>query len=68
MNKITSLALFVAGVILLLFGMNAADSIASTVSETFSGAPTDKSIWLILGGVILLLSGAAGLFFRGHKH
>lgn len=67
MNKITSLALFVAGVILLLFGLNAADSISSAVSETVSGAPSDKSIWLIIGGVILLLSGGAGLFIRGQK-
>lgn len=67
MNKITSLSLFVAGVVLLVFGFNAADSITSSVSETVSGAPTDKSIWLIVLGVIALLSGAAGLFVRRHN-
>lgn len=67
MNKITSLALFAAGVILLIFGLNSADSAASSVSEVVTGAPTDKSIWLIVLGVIGLLSGAAGLFFGGKR-
>jgi hypothetical protein len=39
--KITSLALFVAGIILLIFGLNASDSISSGVSEVVSGAPSD---------------------------
>lgn len=67
MNKITSLALFIAGVVLLAFGLNSADSAASTVSEAVTGAPTDKSIWLIVLGVIGVLSGGAGVFFGGRK-
>lgn len=67
MNKITSLSLFIAGVILLIFGLNAADSFSSSVSETVAGAPTDKSIWLIVLGVIGLLSGGAGLFLRSKR-
>lgn len=67
MNKITSLSIFAAGVILLVFGLNSADSAASSVSEVVTGAPTDKSIWLIVLGVIGLLSGAAGLFFGGKR-
>ncbi|MBC8011530.1 MAG: DUF3185 family protein [Burkholderiales bacterium] len=63
MNKITSLALFVAGIVLLVFGLNSADSVSSSVSEAVTGAPTDKSIWLIVLGVIALLSGGAGFFF-----
>lgn len=64
MNKITSLALFIAGIVLLIFGINSADSVTSSVSEAVTGAPTDKSIWLIVLGLIALLSGGAGLFFR----
>lgn len=67
MNKITSLALFVAGLVLLVFGINAADSVSSSVSEAVTGAPTDKSIWLIVLGILGLLSGAAGLFFGRSK-
>lgn len=67
MNKITSLALFVAGIVLLVFGLNSADSAASSISEAVTGAPTDKSIWLIILGVIGLLSGGAGLFIGGKR-
>lgn len=63
MNKITSLAIFAAGVVLLVFGLNSADSAASSISEVVNGTPTDRSIWLIVLGIIGLLSGAAGLFF-----
>jgi len=63
MNKITSIALLAVGIILLVFGLNSADSVASSISEVATGTPTDKSIWLIALGVIGLLSGAAGLFF-----
>ncbi len=67
MNKITSLALFVAGIVLLVFGLQSSDSAASSVSEAFTGAPTDKSIWLIVLGVIGLLSGGAGFFLGSRK-
>jgi len=67
MNKITSLALLIAGVVLLVFGLNSADSAASSISEVFTGAPTDKSIWLIVLGTIGLLSGAAGIFFGSKR-
>jgi len=64
MNKISSLAILVAGVILLIFGLNSAESIASETNELVTGAPTDKSIWLIVLGVIALISGGVSFFFR----
>lgn len=68
MNKITSFALFVAGLVLLIFGLNSADSVSSSVSEAVTGAPTDKSIWLIVLGIIGLLSGGAGFFLGRRSH
>ena len=67
MNRITFTALFVAGIVLLIFGLNSADSVASSVSETVTGAPTDKSIWLIILGILAILSGGAG-FFLGRRN
>lgn len=64
MPKITSLAILVAGLVLLGFGFNAADSVSSSVSNAVSGTPTDKSIWLIVLGAIATLTGGAGLLFR----
>lgn len=67
MNKFISLALFAAGLVLLVFGLNSADSAASSLSRTFTGSPTDKSIWLIVLGIVGLLSGGAGLLFGGRR-
>lgn len=68
MNKIVSLALLAAGIILLVFGLNSADSVSSNVTEAVTGAPTDRSIWLIVLGVMGLLAGVAGFFFGRRSH
>lgn len=67
MNKASSLALLAVGVILLVFGLNSADSVSSEVTEAFTGSPTDKSIWLIVLGVIGIISGGAGMFIGGKR-
>jgi LPXTG-motif cell wall-anchored protein len=64
MLKIPSIAFLVAGIILLVYGLNASNSLSSSVSHALNGAPSDKSIWLIVGGVVGILAGGAGLFFR----
>ena len=64
MNKIPSVAFLTAGIILLVYGLNASNSITSSVSQAVTGSPTDKSIWLIVVGVIGILSGAFVLFYR----
>jgi len=60
MNKPLSIACLVAGVILLIFGLNAADSFSSDVSQFFIGSPTDKAVWMMLGGVVLAIVGLFG--------
>ena len=65
MNKIISLALLIGGIILLIYGLSAAESIGSSFSRLFTGAPTDRTIWLLVGGAVATLLGAAGLF-RGN--
>ncbi|MCX6955344.1 MAG: DUF3185 family protein [Verrucomicrobia bacterium] len=66
MNKPLSLALLVIGVILLAYGFSASDSVGSSFSRMFTGSPTDKTIWLIIGGAVATAVGVAGLF-RGSK-
>lgn len=61
MSKPLSIALLVGGVILLVFGLGASDSLGSEVSEAVTGAPTDKTIWLVAGGAILAILGGANL-------
>jgi len=66
MNKPISLALLVVGIILLVYGISAADSVGSSFSRMFTGSPTDKTIWLLIGGAVATAVGAAGMF-RGSK-
>ena len=61
MNKGMSVALLVVGVILLVFGFNAYHSTSSDVSRFFTGAPTDKSLWLLIGGAAAAIVGFYGL-------
>ncbi|MBC8126723.1 MAG: DUF3185 family protein, partial [Gloeobacteraceae cyanobacterium ES-bin-144] len=42
MNKGMGLALLAVGIILIVFGFSAADSVSSSFSRAFTGAPTDK--------------------------
>ncbi len=67
MNKPISLALLVGGIILLIYGSNASDSIGSSFSRFFTGNPTDKTVWLLIGGAVATAVGAAGLLLRGSK-
>ena len=62
MNKPISLALLIGGIILIVYGVSASDSAASGFSRFFTGSPTDKTMWLLIGGAIAAAVGASGLF------
>lgn len=61
MNKTVSLALLIVGIILLVYGFSASESIGSEFSRLFTGKPTDETVWLLLGGIIVTAIGAGGL-------
>jgi hypothetical protein len=63
MNKSISLAMLVGGLVLLVFGVMSVDSFGSDVSRFFTGAPTDKAIWMLIGGAVIALAGLSGLSF-----
>ncbi len=62
MNLALSLALLVAGIILLIFGLHASDAFSSQVTRAVSGHPTDRAMWLIVGGAAVTILGLVGLF------
>lgn len=66
MNKILSIALLAGGIVLIIYGINASNSLGSDFSRFFTGSPTDKSIWLLIGGIVAAAIGAGGLL-RGSK-
>ena len=66
MNRIVSLTLLIGGVILIVFGVNATNSFSSDVSNFFTGSPTDKAIWMLIGGTVAAIVGLASTL-RGGK-
>lgn len=66
MNKPLSLALLVGGIVLAIFGLSASNSFGSEVSRFFTGSPTDKAMWMLVGGIVAAIIGAVGLA-RGSK-
>lgn len=66
MNRILSLVLLIGGVLLIAYGITASDSISSHFSRFFTGSPTDRTMWLLIGGAAAALVGLAGVL-RGSK-
>lgn len=64
MNRTFSLAILAGGILLLLFGINAYDSTSSDISRFFTGSATDKSIWMLIGGVVAIVLGLVGVLRR----
>jgi hypothetical protein len=61
MNKSISAVLLVVAIILIALGLNAYHSASSDVSRFFTGAPTDRSLWLLIGGLAAGIVGFLGL-------
>ena len=66
LNKIVSLALLTGGVVLIVIGINATNSFNSDVSRFFTGSPTDKAVWMLIGGTVAAVAGLVGVL-RGSK-
>lgn len=62
MNKGIGIALLVVGIVLIIFGLNASNSIGSDISRVATGTPTDKSMWLLLSGIAAAIIGAVTTF------
>lgn len=56
-QRIVGIVLLVVGVILLIVGLNASDSFADQLSNTFTGKWTNNTAWYIYGGIGLGLLG-----------
>ena len=61
MNKLISLALLVGGIVLIIYGAAASDSLSSSFSRFFTGNPTDKTMWLLIGGIADAVVGLVGV-------
>lgn len=52
MKRIIGIALLVGGLIALVYGFKAKDSVESQLTETFTGSPSDNAKWLLIGGAV----------------
>ncbi|MBL8840409.1 MAG: DUF3185 family protein [Planctomycetes bacterium] len=60
-GRIVGLALLIVGAGLIFYGIEAGDSLSSRFSRFFQGAPSDKSIWMLIVGVLCAVIGIAKL-------
>ncbi|TDV37256.1 uncharacterized protein DUF3185 [Paraburkholderia caballeronis] len=67
MIKAISLALIVGGIVLLYFGGQSFHSLANDMSRMFTGAPTNRTILLIAGGIAATIAGLIGLASSGKR-
>lgn len=67
MRNVFALILIAVAVILLYFGLQASDSVASTVERAVTGTPTDRSIWLLVGAAVCGVVGLFALIGRGPR-
>jgi hypothetical protein len=65
MNRIAGIVFVVLGIILLSWGLAAHDSVGSGISRIFTGSPTSKTIYLLIGGGVLTAIGLGSIFYPG---
>ena len=56
-TKVIGLLLLAVGIGLLYWGYSESQSVASQVSEAFSGSPQDKVMYKYIGGAVALVIG-----------
>lgn len=67
MVKALSFALIACGVALLYFGGQSFHSFSNDVSRIVTGAPTDRTMILIVAGVAATVAGLTGLVVSGRR-
>ena len=64
MKKIIGIALLVGGVIALVYGFRAKDSVESKLTETFTGSPSRDAKWLLIGGAVASVAGVGLILLK----
>lgn len=60
MNRIISVAILAVGILLVVLGINATNSFSSDWSNFWTGSPTNKAIWMLIIGIVLMVIGIGG--------
>ena len=65
--RILGIVILLVGLVVLGFGINSSQAVGEKVVESLSGRFTSTTMWYIIGGVALIVSGAALAFYGGNK-
>jgi Protein of unknown function (DUF3185) len=61
LNRTLFIVFFAVGVVALTLGVLASESIGSDFSRLFTGRPSNRAVWLLLGGTVTTVVGLVGL-------
>lgn len=64
MNRVVGAVLLGLGILLLILGISASDSVGSEISEAFRGTPSNRAVWLLIGGVTASIAGVVMFLMR----
>jgi uncharacterized membrane protein len=67
MIRIIGFVLLAVGVVLLIFGFNASQSVGEQVVEGVTGRFTNETMMFIIGGVAAMVAGAAMAIWGGDR-
>jgi len=67
MQRFAGIAVLALGIVLVVWGANASESTSSDISRFFTGAMTNKAMYLLVGGAFVMIAGAVMSFPRGGK-
>ncbi len=66
-QKVLGVLLLAGGIILIVLGLTASDSLGNHLSNFFRGRPDNATLWYLIGGVVAVVVGAVLLFGRSGK-
>ena len=66
-NRTLGIGLLIFGIMLIVLGMNASDSVESDFSKFFTGTPISKALWLLVSGIVSVIVGGM-LSLRPERH
>jgi uncharacterized membrane protein YphA (DoxX/SURF4 family) len=56
-TRIFGVVLLIAGIVLIIIGVNASRSLADNLSTMFRGRLTEHTLWYIIGGIVSAVVG-----------
>jgi ABC-type uncharacterized transport system permease subunit len=65
--RVIGLVLVVVGMVLLVFGYNASQSVTERVVEGLTGYFTNQTMWYLIGGLAAIAGGAVMAFRAGPR-